>query len=222
MATVSDLTDVTALPSEWRSLGDVMHPWDALEWLDDLLEGIEARLEGSVHPTAVVEGPVRIEAGARIEPHAYVSGPAWLRAGAVIGHGARVRGGVIMGAGATVGHASEAKRAILLDDAKAPHFNYVGDSLLGRGVNLGAGVKCANLKALGRGVRVGEVQTGLRKLGAMLGDDVSIGCNAVLAPGTLIGRGSVVYANASVRGVIAPRTLVKVTIETDQVPLRDD
>jgi len=222
MVTVSDLTDVTALPIEWRSLGDVVHPWDALAWLDALLTELEPVLAGSVHPTAVVEGPVRLEAGARIGPHAYVTGPAWLLSGATIGHGARVRGGVVMGAGATVGHASEVKRAILLEDAKAPHFNYVGDSLLGRRVNLGAGVKCANLKTLGRGVRVGETQTGLRKLGAMLGDDVSIGCNAVLAPGTLIGAGSVVYANASVRGVIAPRTLVKVTIETDRVPLRDD
>jgi UDP-N-acetylglucosamine diphosphorylase / glucose-1-phosphate thymidylyltransferase / UDP-N-acetylgalactosamine diphosphorylase / glucosamine-1-phosphate N-acetyltransferase / galactosamine-1-phosphate N-acetyltransferase len=222
MVTVSDLTDVTALPSEWRSLGDVELPWDALGWLDALLDALEPLLAGSVHPTAVVEGPVRLEAGARIGPHAYVSGPAWLLSGATIGHGARVRGGVVMGPGATVGHASEVKRAILLEGAKAPHFNYVGDSFLGRRVNLGAGVKCANLKTLGRGVRVGETQTGLRKLGAMLGDDVSIGCNAVLAPGTLIGAGSVVYANASVRGVIAPRTLVKVTIETDQVPLRND
>ncbi|TVR98605.1 MAG: glucose-1-phosphate thymidylyltransferase [Trueperaceae bacterium] len=221
MVTVSDLTDVTALPSAWRSLGDVAQPWDALAWLDDLLAGLEPLLEGSVHPTAVVEGPVRLEAGARIGPHAYVSGPAWLGPGASIGHGARVRGGVVMGAGATIGHASEVKRAVLLEGAKAPHFNYVGDSLLARRVNLGAGVKCANLKAIGRGVRVGETQTGLRKLGAMLGDDVSIGCNAVLAPGTLIGVGSVVYANASVRGVIAPRTLVKVSFETDQVPLRD-
>ena len=220
--TVSDLTDVTALPPAWRSLGEVVRPWEALAWLDALLDELEPLLEGSIHPTAVVEGPVRLEAGARIGPHAYVSGPAWLGPGASIGHGARVRGGVIMGAGATVGHASEVKRAIVLEQAKVPHFNYVGDSLLGRRVNLGAGVKCANLKTLGRDVRVGETRTGLRKLGAMLGDDVSIGCNTVLAPGTLIGSGSVVYANASVRGVIAPRTLVKVTIETDQVPLRDD
>lgn len=222
METLRDLTDVRALPAAWSSLGDVERPWEALAWLDAFLAELEPLLDGSVHPTAVVEGPLRLEAGASIGPHAYVSGPAWLAAGAAIEHGARVRGGVLMGPGAKVGHASEVKRAILLEGAKVPHFNYVGDSFLGRHVNLGAGVKCANLKTVGRGVHVGDVQTGLRKLGAMLGDDVSVGCNAVLAPGTLIGPGSVVYANASVRGVIAPRTLVKVRIQTESVPLRDD
>lgn len=221
MLRLSELTDLDALPEAWRSLAGAHHPWEVLERLDALLDSLEPLQAGSVHPSAVVEGPVRLEAGASIGPHAYVQGPAWLLAGAQIGHAAMVRGGVLMGEGAKIGHASEVKRAVLLAHAKVPHFNYVGDSVLGRNVNLGAGVKCANLKAVGRSIRVGDVDTGLRKLGAMLGDDVSIGCNAVLAPGTLIGAGSVVYANASVRGVVAPRTLVKVRIATEMVALRE-
>jgi len=222
MLALSDLIDVQALPAAWRALAEVEYPWQVLERLDAIMAALEPSLAGEVHPTAVVEGPVRLEAGARIGPHAYVAGPAWLLPGAEIGHGAFVRGGVLMAAGAKVGHASEVKRSVLLAEAKVPHFNYVGDSLVGARVNLGAGVKCANLKTLGRGVKVGDVDTGLRKLGALLGDDVSIGCNAVLAPGTMIGRGSVVYPNASVRGVIPPRTLVKFTSATELVALRGD
>ena len=220
MVELEDLIDVAALPPAWRSLAQVVRPWEVLERMDELLAELEPELEGDIHPSAVIEGPVRIEAGARVGPHAYVRGPVWLMAGAAIGHGAHARGGVMMAAGATLGHASEAKRALLLAGAKAPHFNYVGDSLLGNRVNLGAGVKLANLKALGANVQMLGVDTGLRKLGALVGDDVSIGCNAVLAPGTVIGRQSVVYQNASVRGVVPPRTLVKVHPSTELTSLR--
>jgi UDP-N-acetylglucosamine diphosphorylase / glucose-1-phosphate thymidylyltransferase / UDP-N-acetylgalactosamine diphosphorylase / glucosamine-1-phosphate N-acetyltransferase / galactosamine-1-phosphate N-acetyltransferase len=220
MVTLSDLIDVSALPEAWSPLAQVTHPWEVLERLDALLAGLEDDREGEVHASAVVEGPVRIEAGARVGPHAYVQGPAWLMAGAEIGHGAFARGGVLLGAGARLGHASEAKRAILLAGARAPHFNYVGDSLLGHRVNLGAGVKLANFKAFADRIQALGVDTGLRKLGAMLGDDVSIGCNAVLAPGTVVGRGSVIYQNASVRGLVPPRTVVKLRLEAELTPRR--
>jgi UDP-N-acetylglucosamine diphosphorylase / glucose-1-phosphate thymidylyltransferase / UDP-N-acetylgalactosamine diphosphorylase / glucosamine-1-phosphate N-acetyltransferase / galactosamine-1-phosphate N-acetyltransferase len=142
-----------------------------------------------------------LEAGASIGPHAFVQGPAWIMAGAQVGHAAMLRGGVLLGPKAKVGHASEVKRSVLLAGAKAPHFNYVGDSVIGHGANLGAGVKLANLKVVGG--RGGRRATGLRKLGALVGDGVSIGCNAVLAPGTVIGADTVVYAGATVRGVRA-------------------
>jgi UDP-N-acetylglucosamine diphosphorylase / glucose-1-phosphate thymidylyltransferase / UDP-N-acetylgalactosamine diphosphorylase / glucosamine-1-phosphate N-acetyltransferase / galactosamine-1-phosphate N-acetyltransferase len=221
MLTLADLTDLQALPEAWRSLADARRPWDVLERLDALLAEIEPLDAGEVHPSAVVEGTVRLEAGSRIGPHAFVQGPAWLMAGAEVGHAAFVRGGVLMGEGAKVGHASEVKRSVLLAHAKVPHFNYVGDSFVGRHVNLGAGVKCANLKATGGDVTIDGAATGLRKLGALLGDGVSIGCNAVLAPGTVIGAGSVVYQSASVRGVVPPRTLVKVRMATELVALRE-
>ncbi len=222
MVQLGDLTDLGALPSAWQRLADVTYPWEVLARLDELLAHLDPLVAGDVHPSAILEGPVRVEAGARVGPYAYLQGPVWVMAGAEIGHGAFARGGVLLAPGARLGHASEAKRAVLLAGAKAPHFNYVGDSLLGARVNLGAGVKCANLKTSPGNVRVGGVDTGLRKLGALLGDDVSVGCNAVLAPGTVVGRGSVIYANASVRGVVPPRTLVKVRNALESVPLRAD
>lgn len=222
MVQLGDLIDLGVLPSAWRRLADVRHPWEVLVRLDEVLEHLEPVIAGEVHPSAVLEGPVRVEAGARVGPQAYLQGPVWVMAGAEVGHGAFARGGVLLAPGARLGHASEAKRAVLLADAKAPHFNYVGDSVLGARVNLGAGVKCANLKTSPGTVHVGPLDTGLRKLGALLGDDVSVGCNAVLAPGTVVGRGSVVYANASVRGVVPPRTLVKVRHTLEPVPLRSD
>lgn len=217
--------DLARVPTAWRTLFDDERPWVLLERLDALLAAWSERLEdvrdGFVHPTAVVEGAVRLEAGARIGPHAHVVGPAWLMAGAEVGHGATVRGGVLLGPEAKVGHASEVKRSVFLEGAKAPHFNYVGDSVLGREANLGAGVKLANLKGTPGGVAMAGRATGLRKLGSWVGDGASVGCNAVLAPGTVIGAHSVVYAGALVRGVVPARSLVKVRTEQETAPLRE-
>ena len=216
--------ELTRVPAAWRGLfeGDV--PWALLDRLDAFFAAWpEGPIEGArsgVHPTAVVEGAVRIDAGARIGPHAHVVGPAWLMAGAEVGHGATVRGGVLLGPGAKVGHASEVKRSVFLEGAKAPHFNYVGDSVLGHGANLGAGVKLANLKTTSGGVVMAGHRTGLRKLGSWVGDSASVGCNAVLAPGTVIGAGSVVYAGALVRGVVPAGSVVKVRSVLETEPLR--
>ncbi|MFO8149883.1 MAG: hypothetical protein R6T93_06285 [Trueperaceae bacterium] len=209
MGQLPELFDLSRLPEAWGGLIDAAAPWTALTRMDALLAGIPDRLDGEVHPTAVIEGPVWLEAGARIGPFAYVQGPAWIMAGAQVGHAAMLRGGVLMGPRAKVGHASEAKHAVLLGGAQVPHFNYVGDAVIGHDVNLGAGVKLANLRVMPGGVAVGGVATGLRKLGAILGDGVSIGCNAVLAPGTVIGRGTIVYDGATVRGVVPARSIVK-------------
>ena len=209
MPQLPELFDLDRLPQAWADLIDPAAPWTALARMDALLAGVPDRLDGEVHPSAVIEGPVWLEAGARIGPYAYVQGPAWIMAGAQVGHAAMLRGGVLMGPRSKVGHASEAKHAVLLGGAQVPHFNYVGDSVIGHDVNLGAGVKLANLRVVPGGVAVGGVATGLRKLGAILGDGVSIGCNAVLAPGTVIGRGTIVYDGATVRGVVPARSIVK-------------
>jgi len=209
MPQLPELFDLARLPRPWRDLIDPQAPWTALARMDALLADVPDRLEGEVHPTAVIEGPVWLEPGARIGPYAFVQGPAWIMAGAQVGHVAMLRGGVLMGPRSTVGHASEAKHALLLGGAKVPHFNYVGDSVIGHDVNLGAGVKLANLRVVRGGVTVAGLATGLRKLGAILGDGVSIGCNAVLAPGTVIGRDTIVYDGATVRGVLPARSIVK-------------
>lgn len=208
-----------ALPAWLRSLLDVDAPWEILARMDAVLaEEAGRRHHGEIHPSAVLEGNVTIEEGARIGPGAWVQGPAWIGAGAEVGHAAVVRGGCIVAGGARVGHATEVKRSLLLPEAKAPHFNYVGDSILGSRINLGAGVKLANLKNDGGEIRVEGVGTGLRKFGAALGDDVAIGCNAVLQPGTVIGARSLVYAGTVVRGVVAADTVVKLRQPLERGP----
>jgi UDP-N-acetylglucosamine diphosphorylase / glucose-1-phosphate thymidylyltransferase / UDP-N-acetylgalactosamine diphosphorylase / glucosamine-1-phosphate N-acetyltransferase / galactosamine-1-phosphate N-acetyltransferase len=216
------LFDLERVPEAWRGLFDEERPWLVLERLDALVADLVDRREGEVHPSAVLEGVVVLERGASIGPHAYVQGPAWIMRGAAVGHGAMVRGGVLLGPKAKVGHVSEVKRSVLLGGAQAPHFNYVGDSVIGHGVNLGAGVKVANLKVMQSGIVVGGVATGLRKLGAIVGDGVSVGCNAVLAPGTVIGRDSIVYNGATVRGVIPARSIVKLRPSLEVVERRED
>lgn len=220
MPNLPALFDLERLPAPWRSLLDPEAPWTALARMDALLADLEPLLAGEVHPTAIVEGPVRLEAGARIGPFAWVQGPAWILTGAEVGHAALLRGGVALGPGARVGHASEAKHALLLGGAKAPHFNYVGDSVLGHDVNLGAGVKLANLRVLRGTIRVAGVDTGLRKLGAIVGDGASIGCNAVLAPGTVVGRDTIVYDGATARGVLPARAIVKLRPALETVERR--
>jgi UDP-N-acetylglucosamine diphosphorylase / glucose-1-phosphate thymidylyltransferase / UDP-N-acetylgalactosamine diphosphorylase / glucosamine-1-phosphate N-acetyltransferase / galactosamine-1-phosphate N-acetyltransferase len=174
--------------------------------------------------------PIFIGEGARIEPGAYIHGPAYIGAGAVVRHGAFVRENVILMSGAILGHASEAKNSLFLPGAAAPHFNYVGDAILGHRVNLGAGTKLSNLGVLSEKDRVTgkrpsihltingiDYDTGLAKLGAILGDDAQTGCNTVLNPGCLIGRGTLVYANASLRkGYYPARSIIKLrqTIQT--------
>ncbi len=196
------------------------------------LVGQEQTILGEVMAGAYVsERPIFIGKGARIEPGAYVYGPAYIGAGAVVRHGAFVRENVILLPGAILGHASEAKNSLFLPKAAAPHFNYVGDSILGHRVNLGAGTKLSNLGILSEkdgvtGKRPSihltindtTYDTGLAKLGAILGDAAQTGCNSVLNPGCLIGRETLIYANASLRrGYYPPRHIIKLRQTTTAV-----
>ncbi|MCB9419320.1 MAG: glucose-1-phosphate thymidylyltransferase [Ardenticatenaceae bacterium] len=178
--------------------------------------------------------PIFIGKGARIEPGAYVEGPAYIGAGAVVRHGAFVRENVVLLPGAILGHASEAKNSLFLPKATAPHFNYVGDSVLGHRVNLGAGTKLSNLGMLSEKDKVTgkrpsilltisetDYDTGLAKLGAILGDGAQTGCNSVLNPGCLIGRNSLIYANTSLRkGYYPPNSIIKLRQTIEIVPNR--
>jgi len=137
-----------------------------------------------------------------VEPGALIKGPTVLGAGVEVRQGAYLRGNCLIYDGCVVGHATEVKGSIMLDGAKAGHFAYVGDSILGRDVNLGAGTKLANLKMVRGSVSFAfnrqRYDTGRRKLGAILGDGAETGCNSVTSPGTLMGPGSVVYPGVSV------------------------
>ena len=190
--------------------------WEALSQIKHHVARLTAggrRIDGTVMDGAWLgDAPIVVEAGAIVEPGAYIIGPAYIGAGAVVRHGAYVRENVILLAGSTLGHASEAKNALLLPGAAAPHFAYVGDSILGHHVNLGAGTKLSNLGILSaKDTATGkrptikltiedqEYDTGLTKFGAILGDGVQTGCNAVLNPGCIVGPRTLVYANASLR-----------------------
>ena len=152
-------------------------------------------------------GRVIVEASARVEVGAHLIGPCYVGPKAEIRHGAYVRPYSWICAEAVVGHASETKHAVLLPGAKAPHFNYVGDSILGEGVNLGAGTKISNLRNDGGEVQLriegGRIGSGLRKFGALLGEGCQLGCNSVTNPGVILGCNSVVWPNATVTGVHA-------------------
>jgi UDP-N-acetylglucosamine diphosphorylase / glucose-1-phosphate thymidylyltransferase / UDP-N-acetylgalactosamine diphosphorylase / glucosamine-1-phosphate N-acetyltransferase / galactosamine-1-phosphate N-acetyltransferase len=163
---------------------------------------------GTVSPQAIIEGPVYVAEGAKVEPMAYIQGPAVIGPDAEVRHGAYIRGQVFVGARAVVGHTTEVKGSIFFDDAKAGHFAYVGDSLLGRHVNLGAGTKLANLKLKGNEVSFKHPDTGaiipsgLRKFSAIMGDHAQTGCNAVLSPGTLMLPHTLVMSCAHYHGTL--------------------
>lgn len=195
----------------WTALGTTLADYlDA--WTD---WHVASELPSGVH---LLGDRISIAPGCSVEPGAVIVGPVVIGRGVSIRTGAYVRQNVILGDGALVGAHSEVKGSVLLPGAKAPHQAYVGDSILGRDVNLGAGTICSNVKNIGREVTFragGEVvKTGLRKFGAILGDGAKTGCNTVLNPGVLMGPGSVTYPNASLRGGYYPAgTLVKVRQE---------
>ena len=199
-----DLFDLTQF--EHREIfAGTSFAWEALARLADYIAAhIKPGLRGEVRPGAWIEGEVELAEGSVVEPGALIRGPAIIGPGCQIRQGAYLRGDVLLGKGVIVGHCSEAKNAIFLNGAGAPHFNYVGDSILGNEVNLGAGTICSNFKLDGSPVtvRAGDqvYRTGMRKLGAILGDEVQTGCNSVLNPGTVLGRRCLVYPCASARG----------------------
>lgn len=195
-----------------------------------LTEGKQTILGQVAAGAYLSDKPVYIGEGAQIDPGAYIQGPAYIGAGARVAHGAFVREHVILLPGSLLGHTSEAKNSIFLPDAHAPHFSYIGDSILGHRVNLGAGTKLSNLGVLSakdpvtgkrptvRLLIEGEAyDTGLAKFGAILGDDAQTGCNSVLNPGCVVGRRSLVYANVSLRkGYYPADTIIKLR-QTQQI-----
>lgn len=204
-------------------------------YLDRLFTSKSREIHGEVASSASLLGDnIRIGAGTVVEHGACIVAPAVIGENCEIRHGAYIRGQAVIGDGCVVGHASELKHAIMLDGAKAPHFAYVGDSILGNEVNLGAGTKLSNLavhseksSATGRRptikISIGEqlVDTGLSKFGAIIGDESQLGCNCVTNPGCLIGPRTLVYANTSVaKGLVPGDSIVKLRQQLLVVPRR--
>lgn len=184
-----------------------VYPWEVLPRIGEYLSSLELSDD-----FIKVRDGVYIHKGAEVAESALILPPAVICEGAEVRHGAYIRGKVYVGRGCVVGNSTELKNSIMLNGAKAPHYNYVGDSILGADSHLGASAIASNLKSDKSEVTVkGDVSypTGLRKLGAILGDKAEVGCGAVLNPGTVIGKGARVYPNVTVRGVVPEGTIFK-------------
>jgi NDP-sugar pyrophosphorylase family protein len=199
------------LPEPFRSALDPERPWQLLAGALDAALGalpssaIEIALDPRVH---VAGDRIAIGKGTRIGPGALLEGPLRIGRDCEIRAGAYLRGGCWLGDGCVVGASVEVKRAIFLDRARAPHLTYVGDSVLGRDVNLGAGTVLSNFRHDGAEIAIplagSSVGTGRRKLGALLGDGVAVGCNSVLNPGTIVGARTQVYTGVQLRSGAYP------------------
>lgn len=186
----------------------------AWEWVPQIkraLAGLDAshfHYPWEVPSGCLVEGEVYIHPSVKLPPFCSITGPVYLSEGCEIRPGAYLRGNVIAGKHCVLGNSSEFKNCLLLDGVQVPHFSYVGDSVLGNGAHLGAGAICSNLRldqanvpvALADGSRI---DSGLRKLGALIGDGAEVGCNAVLNPGVILGRRSLVMPGLAFRGTLA-------------------
>ncbi|HVR96319.1 MAG TPA: hypothetical protein VMW27_06885 [Thermoanaerobaculia bacterium] len=214
------------LPDAFAARIDPAAPWSLLgDPLDEILEGLPSDdVQVRVLPEVSLVGDrIVICPGTRIHPGVVIEGPVFIGRDVEIRPGAYIRGGVWIGDRSVVGANTEIKRAILLPHAKAPHLNYVGDSILGSDVNLGAGTILSNFRHDGKEVRIAAngrpIGSGRRKLGAVLGDGVMTGCNCVLHPGVVVGRGTQIYPGVQLRSGIYPdNSIVKLRQEIDVVP----
>lgn len=192
------------------------YPWEALAPLSDFIRELGQTLSEAEFDR--VGEDVWIAKTAKVAPSASVNGPCIICDGAEIRHCAYIRGSVIVGAGSVVGNSCEIKNSILFDSVQVPHFNYVGDSILGYKSHMGAGSITSNVKSDKTlvSVKCGEkrIETGRKKFGAMLGDFVEVGCNSVLNPGTVIGAHTNVYPLSSVRGYVPQNSIHK---SSDQI-----
>lgn len=202
-----DLTHTLAAPFLW----DCQYPWQALPKIKEWIRTLGASLSAEEYERRGEE--IWISRSAKIAPTAQIDGPVIIGPGTEVRHCAFIRGSALIGADCVVGNSTELKNVILFDKVQVPHYNYVGDSILGYHAHMGAGSITSNVKSDKTLVKVydkqGAVETGLKKFGAVLGDSVEVGCNSVLNPGTVVGSGSTVYPLSMVRGVIPAHSIYK-------------
>jgi len=199
----------------------------AWEVLPEIAAYLRFRMKPAIHGVQVgrpfISNQVYIGAGTVIEHGAMIKGPAWIGENCEIRNGCYIRENVILGNGVVAGNSCEFKNCLVFDEAQVPHFNYVGDSILGYKAHLGAGVILSNVRLDHGDVRVGAgsnaTPTGLRKFGAIIGDFAEIGCNAVLSPGSIIGRKSVIFPGTQWRGVLPAGHVAKTRQPLDIRPI---
>lgn len=186
------------------------YPWQALAGIKALIVELGQKLPKDEY--AEVKENVWIHKSARIFASAYIAGPCIIGANTEVRQCAFIRGSALVGNDCVIGNSVELKNVIIFDNCQVPHFNYVGDSILGFHAHLGAGTVTSNIKADKKNIVVHanpEIVTGLRKIGAMLGDYVEVGCNSVLNPGVIIGRHTIVYPVSCVRGIVEENRIYK-------------
>lgn len=202
MYTIIDLFDLEHTAAK-EYLSGFTYPWEALKGIKDLILRLGETLGDDYNE---VSPQVWVHRSASVAPTAYLGAPCIIGPETEVRHCAFIRGSALVGAGCVVGNSVELKNVILFDSVETPHYNYVGDSILGYKAHMGAGSITSNIRADRKNIVVrmgGEaMETGLRKIGAMLGDHAEIGCNAVLNPGSVIGRNAQVYPLTGVRGTV--------------------
>lgn len=207
---ISDLYDLTQSMAG-EALGELTYPWEILTKIKELIPALGEKLDPDVYEKKGEN--IWIAKSAKIAPTASITGPVIIGEETEVRPGAFIRGNALVGNNCVVGNSTELKNVILFNNVQVPHYNYVGDSVLGYKSHMGAGSITSNVKSDKKLVVVKgsseKWETGLKKFGAMLGDHVEVGCNSVLNPGTVIGRNSNVYPLTSVRGVIPSDSIVK-------------
>ena len=205
---------------------NVEHVWQVLEKIAPYLQfRLKPAMLGTLIGKPFLGPDVFVGEGTVIEPGAMIKGPAWIGEGCQIRNGAYIRENVIIGNHVVAGNSCEFKNCLIFDKAEVAHFNYVGDSILGYKSHLGAGVILSNVRLDRREVMVSlpdaAIPTGLKKFGAIVGDHAEIGCNSVISPGSIIGRGSVIYPGVSWRGILPEKQIVRLRQQLDILPRRD-
>jgi len=189
----------------------VVYPWEVLGKIGDYIVELGNTL--SLDEYDKVGENVWIAKSAKVAPTAFVNGPCIIDKGAEVRHCAFIRGNAIIGQGAVVGNSTELKNVLLFNKVQVPHYNYVGDSILGFKAHMGAGSITSNVKSDKSLVTIkapdAPIETGIKKVGAMLGDNVEVGCGSILNPGTIIGRNSNIYPLSSVRGYVNAGSIYK-------------
>ncbi len=207
---ISELYDLTQTMAA-ELMEAYTYPWEVLAHIGDFVKKLGASLSPDEYEKRGED--VWIHKTAKVAPTASITGPAIIGAGAELRHCAFLRGKIIVGEGAVVGNSTELKNVILFNKVQVPHYNYVGDSILGYKAHMGAGSITSNVKSDKCLVKVhsedGDIETGLKKFGAMIGDHVEVGCGSVLNPGTVIGRESNIYPLSSVRGCVNAHSIYK-------------
>lgn len=214
MYTIQDLYDLDhTLAKEY--LSQFTYPWEALKGIKEMILELGKTLDPEEYPQ--VSENVWVHKTAKVFPTAYLGAPCIIGPNTEVRHGAFIRGSALVGADCVVGNSVELKNVILFDHVQTPHYNYVGDSILGYYSHMGAGSITSNVRADKKLVVVHapeeEIPAGIKKFGAMLGNYVEVGCNAVLNPGTVIGPHSNVYPTSCVRGVVPAYSIYKNTAE---------